>query len=242
MEPTPPPEEIIDFLSVEGFIFIAGLLLIGLSAMVSRDDQTNVSAYVFTSKYGRSKLASVKVIVASLYAIVVTLFITMIGWVTEYTTLGYWDKGLEGWEVPFQFYFKFINSPYTFTFLEYHVLQIGFILVAAIAFSLLFLLISSFTRSTFISFLAGGMIFGIPLVFVEILNAPDTMPKWMENVFPYTLTYILKVDPLFEDFLIYDVGGLAVTGVALAFLIVGLCWIIFTILFKFVMTKRGVSA
>ncbi|MFD1019263.1 hypothetical protein [Thalassobacillus hwangdonensis] len=235
------PQNIIDFLAVEGFIFLAGFLLLGLHAMVSRDDAHHVSAYVLSSKYGRNKLATAKLWSAVIYATLILWLIVLMGWVTEYTRLSYWDKGLEGWEVPFQYFFKFINSPYSYTFLEYHVVQVMLMWGASLALSVMFVLLSSVVRSSFVSFIAGGFLFGLPLLFAEMLfneYGPNGYPGWLDAIYPFTLPYLLKVDALFQSFRVYEIGSFALTGLGLAVIILVSCFVLFAGLYKLVMARR----
>ena len=60
-------ESIVNYLSDDGVIFIGMLILVGIYSIFSRDTTTGVSQYTLTSKFGRTKLVTAKIIVTLTY-------------------------------------------------------------------------------------------------------------------------------------------------------------------------------
>src|SRR5699024_11181559 len=57
----------VNYLSDDGVIFIGMLILVGIYSIFSRDTTTGVSQYTLTSKFGRTKLVTAKIIVTLTY-------------------------------------------------------------------------------------------------------------------------------------------------------------------------------
>ncbi|SES45374.1 ABC transporter permease subunit [Psychrobacillus sp. OK032] len=227
------PDIVIEYLSGNGVTFIGILLLVGLYAIFSRDDATGVSQYTLTSKYGRTKLVTAKIIIASLYTIVVYASITTIIWIYNLyrasANMSYWSHAFKGWDAPIQFLTSLATSPYALSAMEYHAIQLGLLLLGSIALTLIFLVVSSLCKSSFTSFLLCAGIFFIPIVIVDIVKAVPYI-KWLDAIYPYSLTYIMKVESLFESFRSIHIGSLVILAPYLAFgiaILTILCSILF---------------
>src|SRR5699024_4613701 len=122
------------------------------------------------------------------------------------------------------FIFKYGNSPYDFTMIEYFAVQVGTHLIGALGFAALVLFISSLCSKPIVSFLVSGVIFGLPVVWMCILGL---VTNWFIDL---SFTNIMKVEELFLTFHVYDIVGLHILK---PIFLVGMS-MIFTIVFIYV--------
>ncbi|MGA9225400.1 MAG: hypothetical protein WB217_03570, partial [Mesobacillus sp.] len=169
------------------------------SGIYSNEQATGVENYILSAKKGRSATMRAKLIAASIFAIVVVLFWEAFNLITRTAVFG-----TKGWDLPIQYSFKYFFSPYSLTFMEYHMIQISLHILAAIAFAGLIVLVSTLSKSTVISFFVSGFLFGVPILAQSIMNV-ETI--WVNKMLTLTLTNIMKVEELFMNFNSYSVFG-----------------------------------
>jgi ABC-type transport system involved in multi-copper enzyme maturation permease subunit len=220
---------IIDYFNTYGLIALAVLIILGLSSIFSQEDETGVNQFILSSKHGRKKLVTAKIAAGFVYVLVIAstlYFIAFIHHAYLYT--------LEGGEGSLQLVMKYMGSPYPFTLMEYHFVQIAIYLGAALAFSLLVLLVSALVRNSLISFFISGVVFGVPLFMTKIL---DIKQEWIINLFSFSYTNIMGVEELFMKFKAFTLFGNVVTYSTLAVLyLIAAATICFLLLF--VVNKR----
>lgn len=192
------PGKVIDFASVFSIFFTGAMLLIGLSAIYSQEYSSGVENYMLSARKGRKQLLWAKVGAASVYTVVV-----VIAWELFNLAWNTVQFGSEGWGTPFQHYFKYYFSPYDFTMLEYHVVQMAFHLLAAVSFAVIIVLVSSFSKNALISFFVCSALFGVPYLVVEMLM----LPQWIEDLFIFTHIFSMNVERLFDFFKTVNVFG-----------------------------------
>jgi hypothetical protein len=206
------PQEAVDFVNVFGLILTGAFLLIGLSGIYSNEHASGVENYILSAKKGRSATMRAKLMAASIFAVVVVLFWEAFNLITRTAVFG-----TKGWDLPIQYSFKYFFSPYSLTFMEYHMIQISLHILAAIAFAGLIVLVSTLSKSTVISFFISGFLFGVPILAQSIMNV-ETI--WVNKMLTLSLTNIMKVEELFMNFISYNVFGYPVlapyVGIAIA--------------------------
>lgn len=209
------PELIVLYVSNESAVFIAVLLLLGVYSIFSRDVSTGVFQYVLTSKYGRTKLVTAKIIVSLAYTLLVYLVVVVGSWTYQIyrasANLDYWKYIFDGWEAPLSFISGFALSPYALSVMEYHVVQLGFLLLGSLALTVLFLVVSAISKNSFTSFLICAGIFFVPIIVVDIVKAVPSI-KWINAIYPYSPTYTMKVDSLFDTFRSMNIGSFVIIG------------------------------
>jgi ABC-type transport system involved in multi-copper enzyme maturation permease subunit len=219
----------IDYFNTYGLIALAVLIILGLSSIFSQEDETGVNQFILSSKHGRKKLVTAKIAAGFVYVLVIASTFYLIAFIHHaylYT--------LEGGEGSLQLMMKYMASPYSFTLMEYHFVQIAIYLGAALAFSLLVLLVSALVRNSLISFFISGVVFGVPLFMTKIL---DIKQEWIINLFSFSYTNIMGVEELFMKFKAFTLFGNVVTysTLAVAYLIAAatICFLLL-----FVVNKR----
>lgn len=192
------PREIIDYTSTFSLAITGLMLLIGLSGIYSSEYRSGVDHYILSSKKGREDLARAKIIAALIY----TLIVVAIGEAWNVISKIYLF-GNEGWSTTIQYIFNYHFSPFGFSMIEYHLIQLGIHLLAAFSFALFVLFISSVCRNVLVSLIVSGAIFGVPYFIVELVQ----MPTWLKETLQFTYLYIMKVDFLFTTFHAINVFG-----------------------------------
>ncbi len=209
------PIEAIDFVNVFGLILTGVFLLIGLSGIYSNEHSSGVENYILSTKNGREKTMRAKLLAAFIFTAVVVF-----GWEIFNLIMRTVIYGTKGWDLPLQYSYKYFISPYSLTFTEYHLIQLGIHLLAALAFAGVIVLISTLSKSTVISFFVSGSLFGVPLLASSIMEI-DSL--WMKKALTFTLTNIMKVEDMFMNFITVNIFGYPVlapfAGIAVAVVI-----------------------
>ncbi|WHY67511.1 hypothetical protein [Neobacillus sp. SuZ13] len=193
------PMEAVDFVNVFGLVLTGVFLLIGLTGIYSNEHSSGVDNYILSTKNGR-----VITMRAKLWASFIFTTIVVIGWDVFNLVVRTVIYGTKGWDLPIQYSFKYFTSPYSLTFMEYHLIQIGIHLLAALAFAGVIVVVSTLSKSTVISFFISGFLFGIPLLAKSIMTI-DTI--WISKIFRFTLTNIMKVEDLYMNFISLNFWG-----------------------------------
>lgn len=206
------PGEMIDYASFYSILLTGCMLLIGLSATYTQEYSSGVDHYMLSSRKGKETLLRSKIIASLIYTAVVVLVWEIFNLVWNGIKYGF-----EGWSTPIQHMFKYYFSPYSFTMLEFHLVQLCLHLLAAFAFALLIILVSSLCKNSLLSFFINAVIFAVPFFVVETMN----FPSWLEDMFSFSFIYIMKIEFLFDHFKTINVWG-----APLLYPIVGLLWVI----------------
>jgi ABC-type transport system involved in multi-copper enzyme maturation permease subunit len=213
------PAHIVSFVEFGSFIVLGVMLMIGLSQMYSKEYSSGVDNYIFSSKKGRKELAIAKICASLIFTLVVVF-----AWEVFNLAANFIMHGSEGWGTPIQLitlYSKmpYVNSPYAFTMLEYHFIQLGIHILGAFAFALLIVLISSINKSSLASFIISAFIFFAPLFLVGV--------EWFRIISPFYFTNVLRVQFLFDEFKTVDIFGYPILYPVLACIIMVVLSLIF---------------
>jgi hypothetical protein len=219
----------IDYVNTFGLISLAVLIILGLSSVFSGEDETGMNQYILSSKHGRRKLVSAKISASSVYVV----FVAFVLYIEAFVHHAYLYT-LEGGQGSLQLAFKYIASPYNFTLMEYHLVQLAFYLCSAIAFAMFVLLVSSLIRNSLISFFVSGVIFGLPLFVLKILSLKQ---EWILDLFAFSFVSLMGVEELFMNFKAFSVFGNVFTYFLLASLYLGIVFI-FTLFMLYTTNKR----
>ncbi|MCA1057628.1 hypothetical protein LCL96_01690 [Rossellomorea aquimaris] len=192
------PAEIIDYSGTFAFIITGAMLLIGLSSTYTREYSSGVDNYILSSRKGRTVLSWAKLVAALIYALSVVA-----AWESVNVISKLYILGNLGWETPLQFVIRYDVSPYGLNMLEFHLIQLGIHLTAALGFAILILFISSISKNSLISFFVSGALFSLPFMAVEMMP----MKGWVLDMVKFSYLYIMKVEFLFAQFKTINIFG-----------------------------------
>lgn len=222
---------IVNFVEFGAYLFMGVMLLIGLSPIYSREYSTGADNYLFSTKRGRRTAAWAKIGAASIYTALMLL-----AWEMLNLTVNLLRFGSGGWETSIQLITlhaeaPYIDSPYAFTILEYHLIQLGVHFAGAVGFALLIVLVSSLSRNSMAVFFTCGFIFMAP-VWIRSLEA----------VASFSYTSVMRVQFLFDDFQALNVFGIPVLYPVFAVLaMIALSAISIGLLFQVIKRKEVVQ-
>lgn len=183
-------KEIIHYLSYYGMIYVSILVILGVSTSITSEYTTNMDSLLKSCKKGKKQLITAKIYASILYTTIISVFFTLFNTLPHITVLNKY-----GWSVPIQNISAFNLSPYNLTIGQYFMIQFLVHLLGAIIFAMIVLLVSSICRSIITSLFVGGTIWALPLI-IEQYTYMTQKPK----VLDYSLTQIIKAEPLFTQF------------------------------------------
>jgi len=195
-------QEIIDFFNTFGIIFMGGLILLSLSPVFSEEYSTNMDSLLLSSKHGKRKLVTVKLIASTITVLSFVVFFAAVN-----VGVNAFIFGLSGSSSRLQELIKYFASPFDLTLGSYFLVQLIVHALGSSAFGLLVLLISVFSRSPLTPFFIGGAVYGIPIFFNSILRLEGA---WVRALVDFSYTQAVKVEDLFLNFRAFNVFGFPV--------------------------------
>lgn len=212
------PVKIIEYTSLYAILLTGCMLLIGLSTTYTKEYSSGVDQYILSSSKGRSSLLWSKILAGFIYTATV-----VIAWEIFNLTWNGIQYGFSGWSTPIQNIFEYYFSPYSFTMLEYHLIQLSFHLLAAFSFTLCIIFVSSLSKNALTSFFINGAILAIPFAIVGGMS----LPNWIENLFSFSFFYIMQVEFFFARFHTINLFGMPLLyPIAALFWLAGLSLVI----------------
>lgn len=150
------------------FILLCIIVIVICSTIYSNEVSSGINQLLLSTKYGRSKLISSKIISSILVTISGFIFIHLITLIAFY--LRYY--GFDGWDTSIQvnFSIQLFNFPVYFNHLQIYFIIIIFQLFALLSIAGTTLLISSFSKSNLSSVLISIGIFLLPVGLMQIFR------------------------------------------------------------------------
>lgn len=182
--------EIIHYLNRYGFIYVSVMIILGISTVISSEYATNMYPILKSCKKGKKQLITAKIYASIIYTSMISIFFTIFNTLPYITVLAKY-----GWNVPIQNIDAFNLSPYNLTIGQYFIIQFLVHLLGAIIFTMIVLLVSSIFKSIITSVYVGGALWALPLI-IEQYTYMKNKPKILD----YSLTTIIKAEPLFVQY------------------------------------------
>ncbi len=221
------PMNNIDFVSQ---LITAGMILVALSTIFTREYSSGVEHYILSSNKGRKTIGWTK-IGASLIFTAVVVFT----WEILIVAINLFWFGNTGWGDPIQSLLTFSNSQYELSLLEYHLAQIGIHLLGAFCLALLIVLLSSISKSSIVVFFTAALILLGPILLDEI-NAP-----WISEVLKFSIFHVMSVETLFFELRSVQILGFSVSYPILASLLMIVLSLLFIKLILLIVKNKEVT-
>ncbi|MCL4441866.1 MAG: ABC transporter permease, partial [Firmicutes bacterium] len=190
--------QVIDFIPTFGLVFTGALILLGLSPVFSEEYSTGMASIILSSKHGKGKVITAKILAACIYIAGLVLFFALLNTATCFLLLG-----TNGGGYPLQNIYLYHASPYALTLARYFIYEILVFLAGSLAFGLLILFLSSLSRSALIPLFAGGLVFATPLALLKLgINI-----AWLNRLCELSYSEVMRVKNLFISFKVYDFFG-----------------------------------
>lgn len=165
------------------------LVVVGLATIFTKEYSTKVAYINLSSKKGRSKLNTAKLIAAMIYATVAFIFVTIIFHICGLPFgVGSGNEAIV----------NVIHSVYDISIMEYYMLTLALSYIGIIAFAIITVLISLFCKNPLVSFGLPIVIFFLP----EALMVPEAIDKYTRYL---NFTKLLKGKDIFGDYLSFNI-------------------------------------
>jgi hypothetical protein len=203
---------VINFIPTLGFGIMGAMILLGLSPVFSEEYSTNMASIILSSKQGKGKVITAKILAACIYITSLVLLFSII-YVSAYfyvlgTTGGEYALQNIHWEI-------FSRSPYALTISHYFMYEMSIHLAGSLAFGLLVLLLSSLNRSALIPLFAGGLVFATPLTLLNL----GVHIAWINPLIELSYIEVMRVEDIFKDFKVYNFFGYPIAYLEVSLLV-----------------------
>lgn len=188
-----------EFINTLGTLIMGAMILLGVSTVFSNEYSTNMDALILSSKNGKSRVITAKLLASGIFIVIVALFFTLLNLLIQFKTMGF-----PGGNSTLQGLFRYENSPYGWTLVQYIPRQIAVHLFGSLAFGFIALLVSSLCKSGLASFFISGCIFGLPLFFNSILVIKT---GWIAKINEFSYAILMRGQPLFSEFKAFNIFG-----------------------------------
>ena len=229
------PSNMIDLIYTFGFVITAFMLIIGISPIFSGEYSSGMDQFLLSSKYGRSKVVTAKILSAITFTISV-----IAGWFALSAAYSIYTYGWQGWSAPLQKIHEHFYAPYPLTLDASYVIMMSMHIIAAIGFTLLVVFVSSICKKGMISLLISGFIFGVPFA-IDVAFAGLENTVWINKLLKLSTYQLMKVKSQFIGFDTYNLFGIPIlypmVAVALSLVTAIICWY----LTKWVMRRKQVT-
>lgn len=182
-----------------GVAFIGVMILIGLAPLYSEEYTTGMDSLILSSRYGKGQLISAKCCAAIIYAFICSAAFQLINLAVS----GLLSGNLDGASSPLYTISRygdshqFMHSPYSWTVIQYYVIQFGVHIIGCIAFALAVMFVSSLSKSSFLTLFIAGCILGAPYVLNDMFNIRFAIIEWLTT---FSYSQFIRVTRLFTGF------------------------------------------
>lgn len=163
------------------------LIVIALSPVFSEDYSHHTDSVIYAARYGRSKLASAKII-ASLEAVLAIYLILLLLNLILYGTF----YGLQGWNVNIQASLHYASSTYNLTFLQMFLITVVFNVFGVLTLTLITLLISAKMNNPVVALICSFLVCFVPVLF----DFTDSLP-FLQKAQELCPIFMLHVNGIF---------------------------------------------
>lgn len=180
-----------------GAAMMAVFILLGLSSMFSGEYTSKMDSIILSSKYGKTKLISAKIIASIIYIVVLDLIFNLFNLSGNLIIFG-----THGWNAPMQCLNNYMYSPYSFTVLQYYLLQLLIHIAACILFGMFVILISSLCKTQLLTFFTCAVVYIIPFMVDKVIAVKTTLADLITR---FSFTWFMQAERLFSSFRTYNI-------------------------------------
>lgn len=175
------------------------LVAIGIATIFSEDYQRNSSAIVLSSKNGRTKLVTSKILATIVYTFIIFIFINGI------YSMNVAAIGFEGGNVPLSFFNGYEGTPFNITMSEFYLIGLATSFIGLLLYASVVILVSLIIKNNMLSLLFGLAIYHAPQYIgnfitgnigriLREINISEAVR--IQSSFRYTNTYNILGEPV----------------------------------------------
>ncbi|MBS4208640.1 ABC transporter permease [Bacillus sp. FJAT-50079] len=231
------PSQMIDMIYTFGFVITAFMLIIGISPIFSKEYSSGMDQFLLSSKYGRSKAVTAKLLAAMIFTLPV-----IVGWIAYSVATSLYAYGNHGWNAPLQSIHAHYYAPYPLTLGESYVIMLFMHTIAAISFALIIVFVSAICKRVLTSLLVSGFIFGIPFA-INVIPGLNWLEEvaWSKSLLNLSTYHLMKVKNQWLDFSTFNLIGYPILYPIVAVVFSLTTIMVFIYLTKWVMKKKQVT-
>ncbi|WP_346917580.1 hypothetical protein [Clostridium sp.] len=171
------------------------MIIVGLPTIFNEDFANNSASVVLSTRLGKSKLPTAKVIAGLSYSLSIYVII-MLGFLLNGIL-----NGFDGANLSLNHLYK--GSPYDMSIIEMYLISLGLILLGVIVFSLIVMLLSLFIRSSMVTLGTGILIYAIPKLLM-LVDSSEGILNYLRYINP---TNLLEAPYLFKFYDVVNIFG-----------------------------------
>ncbi|MBS4175225.1 ABC transporter permease subunit [Bacillus sp. FJAT-49736] len=192
-------ENVTSYTDFIGTLIISVMILIGISSIFSKEYSTGMYQFILSSKNGRKKIVTAKLVVSFLYVIILTSLFFLACIVMN--LLFYGDYG---YNHAIRNLSGFNGTLLTLKVWQYILIEYFIYLFGALAFSTLVMFISSKSKSSLSGIIWGAAILGLPNILIQVTYGQF---HWLMNALNFSYSALMSVITLFYTGNLYNVFG-----------------------------------
>lgn len=201
------------------------LLVVGLAGVFSEEYKSRVAYLNLSTKKGKTKLNTAKIISALIYGTLVFIFVSSLYYIGGFTL------GLPNGDKPASYIF---SSLYNMSINEYYIRTLVLSYLGTIAFSILIVLLSLLTKNILVSFGLPLAIFLLP----DMLRLPTNIMRFVYNI---NFTQLLRGKSIFGEYITFSLFGKIIAYPYVMTIMVIISLFIMLIIYNKVSKKQTVS-
>ncbi|MFA9456296.1 hypothetical protein ACERJO_05910 [Halalkalibacter sp. AB-rgal2] len=186
-------------------ILLAILILIGLSPVFADEFTQRTTGLILATKNGKRHLVTAKLMAAVTYIVTIFLSLHVFNFILQLNKYG----GIQGWNAPIQSlktaspYSNYFNSPFAWEVWQFYAVTLSVQFFGSVAFALVVLSASVFTRNALVTFFVSGVVLGLP----RVMNVIGSEYQWAHFLTSFSYMETLRIERLFSSFNAYNVLG-----------------------------------
>lgn len=199
--------------------FITILVVLGLAPLFNNDNNVNMMEVVLSTREGRRKAVTSKIIAGLFYGIIVFLYINSLNFISGF------PLGLDGANGPANLLYGATSTPYNITILQYYFTCLGLAFIATLLFTLIVMILSLLIKN-----LMATMIIGVGLYFLS--------PSSINILRGVDVICTLRAKAMVGKFAVINIFGTPVMQIKVALVVSTVSIIIVAFLIKYLGKKR----
>lgn len=169
------------------------LLVVGLASIFSNDYNSNTSQIILSTKEGKRKGVTAKIIAGIIYGSLTFIFVNGMNFLSGSTL------GIDGWNVKATALYGVTGTPFNFTVIKYYFLTLGVVFVGTILFALSIMLCSLLFKN-----IIPTILIGLALYFVS----PEAIGlNCLQTLSNMSLATIIRGKHIFGTYITFNIFG-----------------------------------
>ena len=173
------------------------LVAIGIATIFSEDYQRKSSSIVLSSKNGKTKLVTSKLLAGAIYTLITFVLINGIYLINAASI------GFKGGNLPLNFFQSYERTPFNITMNEFYIKALAISLIGLLLYSILIMFISLILKNNMLSLLLGLGVYYVPGYISNFISSE----KILKLLGAINISEAIRVQWMFRDTITYNILG-----------------------------------